>query len=45
MDDIRLAVFALLSLMRGSRALNSDPNTVDVGPIRYEVIEPLHRVR
>ncbi len=32
-------------VVRGSRALNSDPNTVNVGPIHYEVLEPLHQVR
>ncbi len=32
-------------VVRGSRALNSEPDSVSVGPIRYEVIEPLHRVR
>ena len=31
--------------VRASRALNSDPNTVNVGPIRYDVLEPLRRVR
>lgn len=32
-------------VVRGSRALNSDPNTVDVGPIRYEILEPLKQVK
>ncbi len=32
-------------VVRGSRALDDDPDTVNVGPIRYEVLAPLHRVR
>ncbi len=32
-------------VVRGSRALNADPESVDVGPIHYEVIEPLRQVR
>jgi hypothetical protein len=32
-------------VVRGSRALNSDPNTVNVGPIRYEIIEPLQQIK
>lgn len=32
-------------VVRGSRALNSDPENVNVGPIRYEVIEPLRQVK
>jgi len=32
-------------VVRGSRALNSAPSSVDVGPIRYQIIEPLHSVR
>ena len=32
-------------VVRGSRALNSDPESVNVGPIRYEVIEPLQQVK
>lgn len=32
-------------VVRASRALNSDPETVNVGPIHYEIIEPLHSVR
>lgn len=28
-----------------SRELSSDPNSVDVGPIRYEILEPLKRIR
>lgn len=32
-------------VVRGSRSLNSDPSTVNVGPIRYEIIEPLNSVR
>lgn len=32
-------------IVRGSRALHTDPDTVDVGPIRYEILEPLHSVR
>lgn len=31
--------------VRASRALSADPNGVDVGPLRYEVLEPLQRVR
>lgn len=31
--------------VRASRALNSDPDSVDAGPIRYEIIEPLHQIR
>lgn len=31
--------------VRASRSLASDPSSVDVGPIRYEVLEPLKRVR
>ena len=32
-------------VVRASRALSTDPNSVDVGPIRYEVLEPLHQVK
>lgn len=32
-------------VVRASRSLNSDPETVNVGPINYEIIEPLHSVR
>ena len=32
-------------VVRASRSLNSDPETVDVGPIRYEVLEPLQQVK
>lgn len=32
-------------VVRASRALNSDPESVDAGPIHYEVLEPLHSVR
>lgn len=32
-------------VVRGSRALNSDPETVNVGPISYEILEPLQSVR
>ncbi len=32
-------------VVRGSRALNSDPATVNVGPIRYEVLEALKQIR
>lgn len=32
-------------VVRGSRALHEDPETVNVGPIRYEIIEPLQQVR
>jgi hypothetical protein len=31
--------------VRASRALSADPNGVDVGPLRYEVLEPLQSVR
>lgn len=31
--------------VRASRALASDPDRIDVGPLRYEVIEPLRAVR
>lgn len=32
-------------VVRASRSLNSDPDTVNVGPIRYEIIEPLKQIR
>jgi len=32
-------------VVRGSRSLNSDPSTVNVGPIRYHIIEPLNCIR
>lgn len=32
-------------VVRGSRALNSDPESVNIGPIRYEILEPLQSVR
>ncbi len=32
-------------VVRASRALNDDPESVNAGPIEYEVIEPLHKVR
>ena len=32
-------------VVRASRALNSDPETVNVGPIHYEIVEPLNSVR
>lgn len=32
-------------VVRGSRALSSDPETVNVGPIEYEILEPLKKVR
>jgi len=32
-------------VVRGSRALNNDPESVNAGPIHYEVIEPLQQVR
>lgn len=32
-------------VVRASRSLNSDPNSVDVGPIKYEIIEPLNLIR
>ncbi|MBS0305700.1 MAG: hypothetical protein JSR43_10055 [Proteobacteria bacterium] len=31
--------------VRASRALDADPDRIDVGPLRYEVVEPLRRVR
>lgn len=31
--------------VRGSRELNVDPNTLNVGPIRYEILEPLKKIR
>jgi hypothetical protein len=31
--------------VRASRALSADPDGVDAGPLRYEVLEPLKRVR
>lgn len=31
--------------VRASRALDAGPNGIDVGPLRYEVVEPLRRVR
>ena len=31
--------------VRASRALDADPDGVDVGPLRYEVVEPLRKVR
>ena len=31
--------------VRASRALGEDPNTTTIGPIRYEIIEPLRSVR
>ncbi|MBX9152008.1 hypothetical protein [Rhodococcus qingshengii] len=31
--------------VRGSRELSADPDSVDVGPIRYEVVEPLKSIR
>ena len=31
--------------VRGSRSLASDPGSTSVGPIRYQVLEPLQRVR
>jgi hypothetical protein len=32
-------------VVRASRSLNSDPDTVNAGPIRYEILEPLKRIR
>jgi hypothetical protein len=32
-------------VVRASRSLHSDPETVNVGPISYEVVEPLHAVK
>ncbi len=31
--------------VRASRELRDDPTLTDVGPLRYEIIEPLHKVR
>lgn len=31
--------------VRASRALSSDPESVNTGPISYEILEPLHSVR
>ncbi|PXA83990.1 hypothetical protein DMC47_41765 [Nostoc sp. 3335mG] len=31
--------------VRASRELRDDPMLTDVGPLRYEIIEPLHKVR
>ncbi|CAB5038696.1 unannotated protein [freshwater metagenome] len=31
--------------VRGSRSLSSDPESTSVGPIRYQVLEPLQQVR
>lgn len=31
--------------VRASRELSSNPNGIDVGPLRYEIIEPLKRIR
>ncbi len=32
-------------VVRSSRALNADPDSVNAGPIRYEILEPLHKIR
>ncbi len=32
-------------VVRASRALNEDPGTVNAGPVHYQIIEPLHKVR
>lgn len=32
-------------VVRASRSLDSDPDTVNAGPIRYEVIEPLQQIK
>ena len=32
-------------VVRASRALDTDPNTVNAGPIRYEVLEPLQQIK
>lgn len=32
-------------VVRASRALSNDPDTVNAGPIRYEILEPLRSVR
>ena len=32
-------------VVRASRALDSDPETVNAGPIHYQVVEPLHSIR
>ena len=31
--------------VRASRELSSDPDSIDVGPLHYEVLEPLKRIR
>lgn len=31
--------------VRASRELSNDPDGVDVGPLRYEIVEPLRRIR
>ena len=31
--------------VRASRELDADPDSVDVGPLRYEILEPLRKVR
>lgn len=31
--------------VRASRELSTDPDSVDVGPVRYEILEPLKRIR
>jgi hypothetical protein len=31
--------------VRASRELGADGDTADVGPLRYEVLEPMHRIR
>jgi hypothetical protein len=32
-------------VVRGSRSLSSDPNSVNIGPIQYHIIEPLNLIR
>ncbi len=32
-------------VVRGSRALNADPSSVNAGPIRYQIIEPLQQIK
>lgn len=32
-------------VVRGSRALNNEPHSVNVGPISYEILEPLQQVK
>ena len=31
--------------VRASRALDTDPNSIDVGPLTYEVVQPLKQIK